>query len=59
MLHVPKDFPAATKTWPERWRDEYEERAAILEYEAGMKRQEAEKRAFAQIFKLMREASKK
>jgi len=55
---LPPDFVAAAAAWPERWRDEFEERAAILEFDAGLIRRDAEKKAFAQVFKLMREAGK-
>lgn len=34
--------------WPEDWRDAWEERAAIIEYEAGETREEAERRAYAE-----------
>lgn len=37
---------AATTTSTSRWRDEYEERAAIYEFEAGLPREEAEARAY-------------
>ena len=36
-------------TLPEEIREEYEERAAILEYDAGFSREEAEKRALAEL----------
>lgn len=34
--------------WPEDWRDAWEERAAIIEYDAGETREEAERRAYAE-----------
>ena len=34
---------------PERWREWWDERAAILEYEAGMAREAAEKVALAML----------
>lgn len=39
------DLPARVKDWPETWRYLFEERAGIMEFEAGMTRQEAERRA--------------
>ena len=45
--------------WPERWREYYEERAAIYEFEAGMDRQRAEMRARTLIEAMMREEAKK
>ena len=35
--------------WPEDWRDNYEERAAIMEYDGGLKRNEAEAQAEQRI----------
>lgn len=35
-------LPADVKRWPPRWRDEYEERAAIMEYVGAMPRHIAE-----------------
>jgi len=40
------------------WRDFYEERAAILEYEAGFSRQDAERLALAETIKRRREANR-
>lgn len=37
------------KTWPPLWRERYEERAAILEHEAGMERKRAESAALWQV----------
>ena len=34
---------------PMEWRVEYEERAAILEYDGGLSRDEADRRAFVEI----------
>lgn len=36
---------------PMEWRLEFEERAAILEYDGGLSRDEADRRAFAEILK--------
>jgi hypothetical protein len=36
-------------SWPEYRRDAYEERAAILEYDAGFSRDEAERLAYVDI----------
>lgn len=36
---------------PMEWRIEYEERAAILEYDGGLRREEADRRAFVEILK--------
>jgi hypothetical protein len=35
-------------SWPEDWRDAWAERAAIIEYDAGETREEAERRAYAE-----------
>lgn len=43
------------KTWPDLWRERYEERAAILEYDAGMPRHRAEAAA---LWQTMGEAAK-
>lgn len=45
------------RTWPKKWRDEFYERAAIMEIDAELHRGEAEARAFAQTLKLMRQAA--
>ena len=34
---------------PMDWRIEYEERAAIMQYDGGLSREEADKRAFSEI----------
>lgn len=44
---APLDYQTALRSWPPDWRTDWEERAAIMEYEAGMSRTEAERRAFA------------
>jgi len=45
------DFPALTDIddLPMDWRIEYEERAAILEYDAGLSRNEADAQALVEI----------
>lgn len=58
MNYLPADYVTAAQAWPERWRDEFEERAAILEFDAGLARLAAEKKAFAQVFTLMKGARK-
>ncbi len=39
---------------PFEWRVEFEERAAILEYDGGLAREEAERRAFAEVLRRIR-----
>jgi hypothetical protein len=36
------ELPADIQNWPEDWREEFEERAAILEYDGMLSRPEAE-----------------
>jgi hypothetical protein len=36
------DLPVEIAEWPAEWRERYEERAAIIEYDAGKSRAEAE-----------------
>ena len=38
-------LPPALGDWPPAWRDTFEERAAIMEYDGGLDRSEAERRA--------------
>ena len=38
----PRDLPADISQWPQDWRDQYEERAAVLEYSSGADRRQAE-----------------
>lgn len=38
----------------EHWRDEYEERAAIHEFDGGLSRADAEHRAYAHVMKARR-----
>ena len=57
VTRLPKDPPSPERgrrrllaaTLPEELREEYEERAAIIEQEAGFSREEAEKLALAQL----------
>jgi hypothetical protein len=46
------DFHSATRDWPSDWRDLFEERAAIMEYDANLERAEAERSAFEDIRRL-------
>jgi len=48
----------AIKDWAPTQKDEWEERAAILEFCAGQKRHNAELIAYQQIMKVMRERDK-
>jgi hypothetical protein len=50
------DAARAIEKWPEDWRYEYEERAGILEYDAGYERREAEFRAYWEIERKRRAA---
>jgi hypothetical protein len=36
------ELPARVEDWPEAWREEFEERAAIMEYDGMMSRPEAQ-----------------
>lgn len=49
------DLPAHVGDWPEDWLEAYIERAAIMEYDGGLTRPEAERRAEA----LVREAHRR
>ncbi len=42
--------------WPSPWRDHWEERAAIMEYDGGLPRDEAEWEAFKIVEASMKEA---
>lgn len=44
---------AVIKTWPEDWRDMYEERAAIAEYDGMSSREDAEQSAYEQTLEWM------
>ena len=48
-------LPTNRNEWPAIWRERYEERAAILEYDAGMDRKRAESAA---LWMVMAEAAK-
>lgn len=48
LLNTRTRLPAPS-TWPEAWRDFYEERAGIREYDGGFTRPEAERLAVADI----------
>jgi len=39
------ELPAALGNWPEDWQEQFEERAAIMEYDGNLPRREAERRA--------------
>jgi hypothetical protein len=45
LAHLRGDLPAAVADWPADWREVFEERAAIMEYDGGLPRPEAEARA--------------
>jgi len=42
-----KTLPNLIRIWPARWFDAFTERAAIMEFDAGMTREEANKKAEA------------
>ena len=50
-------LPEKIANWPPRWRELYEERAAIIEYEAMLPRSAAEFWAEQDIRKLAKEAA--
>ncbi len=37
------------KNWPEDWRAEFEERAAIMEFDGGLSREDAEIQAYEDV----------
>ena len=43
VVELHEYLPANVYDWPEYWREAYEERAAILEFDADLSREEAEK----------------
>jgi len=43
------DVPSNLQDWPEDWREVYEERAAIIEFDGGLKRLQAEHRAMQSL----------
>ena len=49
------NLPPNIAAWPARWRELYEERAGIMEYQANLSRPTAEFRAEQDIRKLARE----
>jgi hypothetical protein len=49
----PQDF-IDLDSFPIDWRIEFEERAAILEYDGGLTREEADKRAVSEIIERIR-----
>ena len=38
-------LPKKIKDWPDRWREDFEERAGIMEYDGGITKEEAEAQA--------------
>lgn len=42
-----------TRGWPQPWRDLYEERAAIMEFDGGLSREEAETQAYLIVSQMM------
>lgn len=55
-LHCPPtDWDALARAWGEDWHAVWSERAAILEYDAGMPRIDAERLAFVQVGKRRRQ----
>jgi hypothetical protein len=45
QCEVEIDLPVAIDDWPQEYREAYEEKAAVMEFEAGMDRTVAEKRS--------------
>jgi len=45
------NLPAKITAWPSKWRELYEERAALIEFQANLSRQTAEFRAEQDIRK--------
>jgi hypothetical protein len=43
------DWRVELASWPPDWREAWEERAAIMEYDAGLPRDEAERSAFKDV----------
>ncbi len=50
------NFTQIADTWPDDWRDRFNERAAIREYDGGEDRLTAERMAFAECVRLMKAA---
>jgi hypothetical protein len=42
-------LPARPQDWPAKWRELYEERAGIMEFQGNMRREDAERNAEANI----------
>lgn len=53
------DLPAHVGDWPEEWRESYIERAGIMEYDGGLPRAEAERRAEALVREAYRRAQER
>lgn len=51
------DFRRAIEHWPPDWRDAYEERAAIIEFDGRERRAKAEYRAYWCIKQAMEESN--
>jgi hypothetical protein len=51
------NLPPNRAAWPARWRERYEERAGIIEFQANVSRQTAEFRAEQDIRKQARDES--
>lgn len=45
-----------TRGWPHPWRDHYEERAAIMEFDGGLSREEAETQAYLIVSQMKTQA---
>lgn len=57
-MAVVKNYPVEVQSWPEKWKELWDERAAILEHEAGYTLREAEKLAISIVLKQMKEEAK-
>jgi hypothetical protein len=44
-----KNWRDELATWPAEWREDFEERAAIMEYDGNLPRAEAERLAFEDV----------
>jgi hypothetical protein len=49
---------AVLRTWPLRWQEDWQERAAIREYCGDQSREEAERGAFDDVTRMMRDAER-
>lgn len=45
----PRTPATIAAAWPERWREAWEERAAVMEYDGGLARADAERRALVSV----------